>query len=235
MIFEGNGNEKGKGLTHPNLLEAEGARLLSPSFGQSQSLLRSSTKCCCLASPCMSVITINRVQSIYDNPIYRKEKKKKEKNNKEVNDKEEENQNQRDRNDANEETETTKHEEPTKHKEQENQTEDGDTKVIEAEFVRDRSLELNDIYYCKQSFASVHVGDWKLKKKRCVETKETVTSSSSMPSVTVLMPVYNGAKHLKEALDSLFAQTYTGPMAVLVIDDGSTDESMTIVQDFTSQ
>jgi len=47
------------------------------------------------------------------------------------------------------------------------------------------------------------------------------------------MPVYNGAKHLKEALDSLFAQTYTGPMAVVVIDDGSTDESMTIVQDFS--
>ena len=143
MIFEGNGNEKGRGLTHPNLLEAEGARLLSPSFGQSQSLLRSSTKCCCLASPCMSVITINRVQSIYDNPIYRKEKKKKEKNNKEVNDKKEENQN-----DANEETEPTKQKDLTKQKEQENQTEDGDTKVIEAEFVRDRTLELNDIYYC---------------------------------------------------------------------------------------
>ena len=149
LIFEGNGNEKGRGLTHPNLLEAEGARLLSPSFGQSQSLLRSSTKCCCLASPCMSVITINRVQSIYDNPIYRKEKRKEQKN-KKVNDKKEENQNQRDRNDANEETETepTKHEEPTKQKEQENQTEDGDTRVIEAEFVRDRTIELNDIYYC---------------------------------------------------------------------------------------
>ena len=79
----------------------------------------------------------------------------------------------------------------------------------------------------------MHVGDWKLKKKRCVETKET--SSNAMPSVTVLMPVYNGAKHLKEALGSLFAQTYTGPMAVVVIDDGSTDDSMTIVQDFTSQ
>jgi glycosyltransferase involved in cell wall biosynthesis len=49
--------------------------------------------------------------------------------------------------------------------------------------------------------------------------------------VSVIVPVYNGARFLVEALDSVFAQTYR-PLEVIVIDDGSTDESGTIARTY---
>lgn len=42
--------------------------------------------------------------------------------------------------------------------------------------------------------------------------------------ITVLMPVYNGGKHLAEAVASILAQTHS-TLELLVIDDGSTDGS----------
>jgi glycosyltransferase involved in cell wall biosynthesis len=49
-----------------------------------------------------------------------------------------------------------------------------------------------------------------------------------MPAVTVLMSVYNGRAYLREALDSLLAQTFTD-FELLIVDDGSTDGSAEIV------
>lgn len=45
-----------------------------------------------------------------------------------------------------------------------------------------------------------------------------------MPAVSVLMPVYNGAAHLAQALSSVLAQSY-GDFELLIVDDGSTDGS----------
>ena len=44
------------------------------------------------------------------------------------------------------------------------------------------------------------------------------------PKVTVLMSVYNGEKHLKEAIDSILTQTFTD-FEFLIINDGSTDKT----------
>lgn len=44
----------------------------------------------------------------------------------------------------------------------------------------------------------------------------------SVPAVTVLMPVHNGADHLPAALASVFAQDFAD-FELLVVDDGSTD------------
>ena len=49
------------------------------------------------------------------------------------------------------------------------------------------------------------------------------------PSVTVILPVYNGSAYLQEALDSIFAQTFQD-YELLVIDDGSTDHTPEILQ-----
>lgn len=52
------------------------------------------------------------------------------------------------------------------------------------------------------------------------------------PRVTVLMPVYNGARYLREAIDSILSQTY-GDFEFLIINDGSTDESAALVESYT--
>jgi glycosyltransferase involved in cell wall biosynthesis len=49
-----------------------------------------------------------------------------------------------------------------------------------------------------------------------------------MPRVSVLMPVYNAAPYLKEAIDSIVGQTYND-FELLVIDDGSTDNSAELI------
>lgn len=52
-----------------------------------------------------------------------------------------------------------------------------------------------------------------------------------LPRVTVLMPVYNCAPYLAEAMQSILRQTFTD-FEFLIIDDGSTDESVAIIQGF---
>jgi glycosyltransferase involved in cell wall biosynthesis len=50
--------------------------------------------------------------------------------------------------------------------------------------------------------------------------------------VSVLIPVYNGERYLAEAIESVLAQSYR-PLEVIVIDDGSTDESARVAQQFS--
>lgn len=50
-------------------------------------------------------------------------------------------------------------------------------------------------------------------------------------SVTVLMPVYNAERYLNEAIDSILSQSFDD-FEFLIIDDGSTDNSATIIQDY---
>lgn len=54
------------------------------------------------------------------------------------------------------------------------------------------------------------------------------------PKVTVLMPVYNGARYLREAIDSILSQTFTD-YEFLIIDDGSTDETDVIVRSYSDR
>jgi glycosyltransferase involved in cell wall biosynthesis len=51
------------------------------------------------------------------------------------------------------------------------------------------------------------------------------------PKVTVLMPVYNGEKYIKEALESILQQTFID-FEFLIINDGSTDNSVSIIKSF---
>ena len=47
--------------------------------------------------------------------------------------------------------------------------------------------------------------------------------------VSVIIPVYNGARHLWETVTSALVQTQP-PCEILVVDDGSTDESAAVIQ-----
>lgn len=51
------------------------------------------------------------------------------------------------------------------------------------------------------------------------------------PKVTVLMPVYNGEKYLKEAINSILTQTFTD-FEFLIIDDASTDRTSEILHSY---
>ena len=51
-------------------------------------------------------------------------------------------------------------------------------------------------------------------------------------ALTVLMPVYNAERFLKEAIDSILAQTFTN-FELLIIDDASTDNSANIISTYT--
>lgn len=53
-----------------------------------------------------------------------------------------------------------------------------------------------------------------------------------MPAlVSVIIPVFNGERYLGQALTSVFRQTYPN-LEVIVVDDGSTDQSRKILMDF---
>ena len=56
----------------------------------------------------------------------------------------------------------------------------------------------------------------------------------ALPLVSVIMPVYNGEKYLREAVDSILAQTFTD-FELIIIDDGSTDSTADILSEYKDE
>ncbi len=55
--------------------------------------------------------------------------------------------------------------------------------------------------------------------------------SDPRPPVSVIMPVYNAEKYLREAIDSVLSQTFTD-FELIAVDDGSTDSSLEILREY---
>src|SRR5690348_17545592 len=49
-----------------------------------------------------------------------------------------------------------------------------------------------------------------------------------LPSVSVIMAVYNGERHVREAVDSILAQSL-GNLELIVVDDASTDSTQQVL------
>jgi len=52
-----------------------------------------------------------------------------------------------------------------------------------------------------------------------------------LPSISVLLPVYNGELWLNRSIESVLSQTFAD-FELLIIDDGSTDSTLSIIKDF---
>lgn len=66
------------------------------------------------------------------------------------------------------------------------------------------------------------------------ERASMADTSTSLPLVSIIVPVYNGEKYVRESLDSILAQTYPRT-EVLVMDDASTDRTPAILQSYRDQ
>lgn len=55
-----------------------------------------------------------------------------------------------------------------------------------------------------------------------------------MPEVSVLMPAYNGERYLREAIDSVLAQTFSD-FELVIVDDRSSDQTFSIAQSYAAK
>jgi glycosyltransferase involved in cell wall biosynthesis len=70
-----------------------------------------------------------------------------------------------------------------------------------------------------------------LKTQREKEAEMGEKIEGSVPLITCIIPVFNGGRFLKEALDNIFEQSYR-PLEVIVVDDGSTDNTKAVATSY---
>lgn len=68
---------------------------------------------------------------------------------------------------------------------------------------------------------------------RVALSRET-TFKSEKPFVSVIVPVYNVEKYLRECLDSICGQTLRN-IEIICVNDGSTDDSPAILEEYASR
>ena len=75
-------------------------------------------------------------------------------------------------------------------------------------------------------------GPLRLGSEQALSTEEGRPKPTPTRSVSVCLPTYNGANYIEEALRSILNQTYQD-FELLIVDDGSTDATLDIVQSFS--
>lgn len=63
-------------------------------------------------------------------------------------------------------------------------------------------------------------------------SRHVATAGIEPPTFSVVVPAYNSEKYIREALDSLMDQTYGGEYEVICVDDGSSDSTPGILDDY---
>ena len=55
-----------------------------------------------------------------------------------------------------------------------------------------------------------------------------------MPEISVIVPVYNVEKYLRQSLDSILNQTFSN-IEIICVNDGSTDKSREILEEYKNK
>jgi glycosyltransferase involved in cell wall biosynthesis len=84
------------------------------------------------------------------------------------------------------------------------------------------------------AFANERVESIQARLQQTLEEHTVSPQERPTPLVSVVIPSYNQAEYLREALDSLLAQTYTHWEAV-VVNDGSTDNTEAVMHEYASR
>ena len=112
-------------------------------------------------------------------------------------------------------------------------------RMSEPQFAKTGLTERNAEYFRKpEDFIFVkgllNAADWeKHHRKNLLPTEvETVQSSEvENPKVSVIIPVYNVEKYIRECLDSIVGQTLKD-IEIICVNDGSTDSSLEILKEY---
>lgn len=59
-------------------------------------------------------------------------------------------------------------------------------------------------------------------------------NTAQSPKISVLLPVYNAEKYIKQAIDSILNQTFSD-FEFIIINDGSTDNSLSVIKSITDK
>jgi glycosyltransferase involved in cell wall biosynthesis len=54
---------------------------------------------------------------------------------------------------------------------------------------------------------------------------------TDLSPVSIVIPMYNAQRHMEKVLGAIFDQDYSGPMEVIVVNDGSTDGSLDVIRE----
>src|SRR5436190_6409100 len=54
------------------------------------------------------------------------------------------------------------------------------------------------------------------------------------PLVSIIMPAHNAGKYIRSSIDSVLQQTYTN-LELIIVNDGSTDDTASIIQSFSDK
>jgi glycosyltransferase involved in cell wall biosynthesis len=72
--------------------------------------------------------------------------------------------------------------------------------------------------------------------RHSAEREESIATSNHLdkPLVSVIIPAFNAAAYIRQALNSVLAQTYQA-IEVIVVDDGSSDATSAVVEEFATK
>ena len=101
-----------------------------------------------------------------------------------------------------------------------------------------RFAKKNRFFHINQTFANYRfhkdakIGDsnWEKIYPECEIVKQRYASAEGNPLISVIIPCYNYAKYLPEAVESVIAQTYKN-FEIIIINDGSTDNTKEVAED----